>query len=226
MTKYTNVNFVNGVSKMTNYVVYYRVSTDKQGRSGLGLDVQRTKIHEFLKEDDVVLGEFVEIGSGKSNKREQLDLCLKMCRKTNSTLLVHRLDRFSRRVSFISGLMDQGIKLCIVELPNVTEFQLNIYSSMSQEEGRLISERTKQSLVESKKRGVQLGKYGKILSKINISNSIKFGETLRDVISPLLDDGWNYSRISNYLNENGYKSFRKGRFYPSTVRDLVLRLQS
>ena len=120
---------------MTNYIVYYRVSTDKQGRSGLGLDVQRTKVREFLKDDDEVLGEFVEIGSGKSNKRKQLDLCLKMCRKTNSTLLVHRLDRFSRRVSFISGLMDQGIKLSIVELPNVTEFQLNIYSSMGQEEG-------------------------------------------------------------------------------------------
>jgi len=209
---------------MTDYVVYYRVSTDKQGKSKLGLDVQKTKVNEFLKEDDNVIDEFVEVSSGKNDKREQLELAMKLCKKTNSSLLVHRLDRFSRRVSFISGLIDKGIKLTIVELPNVTEFQLNIYSAMSQEEGRLISERTRLALCEAKKRGVELGKYGKVLSKINITNSVNFSETLRDVIIPLIDKGWNYSAISRFLNDNGYKSFRNKKFYPSTVRDVVLRL--
>lgn len=207
---------------MTEYVGYYRVSTQKQGKSGLGIESQKDKIRQFLKEDDILVKEFTEVSSGMKNDRQILQECIKFCKKNNYTLLIHKLDRFSRRVSFISRIMEENIKFIVTEYPNSTPFQLHLYSIISEEERRRISLNTKQSLKMCKLRGVELGKHGKyVLSKQNKLESRKFSNNLKSIIQKLLKDGNSLSGISRYLNDNGYKSYRNKKFYPKTVSNMI-----
>ena len=207
---------------MAEYVGYYRVSTKRQGKSGLGLESQKDKIQQFLKEDDVLVKEYIEIGSGMNNERQVLHDCIKFCKKNNYTLLIHKLDRFSRRVSFISRIMEENIKFIVTESPNSTPFQLHLYSIISEEERRRISLNTKQSLKMSKLRGVELGKHGKyVLSKHNKKQSRIFSKTLKSIIQKLRKQGESLSGISRYLNDNGYKTYRDKQFYPKTVSNII-----
>ncbi|MEP2151685.1 MAG: recombinase family protein [Roseobacter sp.] len=100
---------------MTEYVVYYRVSTERQGRSGLGLDAQKTMVERFLQPNDQITAEFTEIQSGKKDDRVQLWKAINLVKKNRSKLLIPKLDRFSRKVSFISGIIDQGVELVVCE---------------------------------------------------------------------------------------------------------------
>jgi DNA invertase Pin-like site-specific DNA recombinase len=104
---------------MNDYVVYYRVSTERQGRSGLGLDAQRAMVEAFLQPGDNVIDQFTEIQSGKKDDRVKLWKAINLVKKTRSKLLIPKLDRFSRKVSFISGIIDQGVELVVCEHPNV-----------------------------------------------------------------------------------------------------------
>ena len=119
---------------MTRYVAYFRVSTASQGRSGLGLAAQRTKIDEFLEKGDEVVAEFVEIQSGKSDTRTELWRAIAHAKKHSAKILIAKLDRFSRKVSFIAGIMEQGIGLVVAEMPNATDFQLHIFAALAQED--------------------------------------------------------------------------------------------
>ena len=209
-----------------NFVAYYRVSTQKQGRSGLGLDVQREKVHEFLDSSDTLIQEFVEIESGNRDSRVELEKAIRLCVKTNASLLIHKLDRFSRRVSFISSMMDRGIKLTVVDLPNASDFQLHIFAALSQEERRLISERTRSALKKAKERGVKLGLNGRVLALENKRNAAKFADSYKDQLLQMSSEGMSYSRIASELNKSGYKSFRGGVFYASTVKNMLTIIQS
>ena len=186
---------------MTDYVVYYRVSTQRQGRSGLGLESQRSMVNSFLKEDDKVIGEFTEIKSGKINSRSEVWKCINLVKKTGSKLLVPRLDRFSRKVSFVSKLIDQGIEIVVCTSPNITTFHLHLLSCFCEEEGRLISERTKLSLLESKKRGTKLGTYGKVLSKINKGKKKDFIKSIRPHLTKVRNECKSLNQMSIRLNE-------------------------
>jgi len=209
-----------------NFVAYYRVSTQKQGRSGLGLDVQREKVHEFLDSSDALIQEFVEIESGNRDSRVELEKAIRLCVKTNASLLIHKLDRFSRRVSFISSMMDRGIKLTVVDLPNASDFQLHIFAALSQEERRLISERTRSALKKAKERGVKLGVNGRVLALENKRNAAKFADSYKDQLLQMFSVGMGYSRIASELNKSGCKSFRGGVFYASTVKNMLTIIQS
>jgi len=200
-----------------NFVAYYRVSTQKQGRSGLGLDVQREKVHEFLDSSDALIQEFVEIESGNRDSRVELEKAIRLCVKTNASLLIHKLDRFSRRVSFISSMMDRGIKLTVVDLPNASDFQLHIFAALSQEERRLISERTRSALKKAKERGVKLGVNGRVLALENKRNAAKFADSYKDQLLQMFSVGMGYSRIASELNKSGCNSFSGGVFYALTV---------
>ena len=142
---------------MVDYVAYYRVSTEKQGKSGLGLAAQRSRLDAFVSANDRILQEFVDVQSGRKDDRSGLNKALAFAKAKKATLLIARLDRFSRRVSFIARIMDEGISLCCAEMPNASEFQLHIFAALAQEERRLISERTRAALAEAKKRGRRLG---------------------------------------------------------------------
>ena len=207
---------------MEKYISYMRISQSSQMKSGLGLDVQKEKIDNFIKEDGenrILINQYVEQASGKNNNRIELDKALKECKKTNSTLLIYKLDRFSRRVSFISNLMESKTRFLVVEMPNATDFQLHIYAAMSQEERRLISQRTKESLRQAKLRGVKLGVTGKDRARENKENRNKFLSNIKEELIELRKNHYSYSYISRYFNGKGYKTYRNKKFQPTTIRN-------
>jgi DNA invertase Pin-like site-specific DNA recombinase len=207
---------------MVDYVTYYRVSTEKQGKSGLGLSAQRSKIAAFLSANDRILNEFVDVQSGRKDDRTGLNKALATAKSKKATLLIARLDRFSRRVSFIARIMDEGISLCCAEMPNASEFQLHIFAALAQEERRLISERTKAALLEAKKRGRELGVNGKKLAVINKRLADEFAASIGETIRRIGPDR-SYSEIARQLNDRGFQT-RTGRpFHPQTVKNITLR---
>ncbi|WP_137113319.1 recombinase family protein [Mesorhizobium sp. GR13] len=200
------------------FVGYYRVSTRKQSRSGLGLEVQQQKVRDYAASNGELLGEFVETESGRKDDRIELSKAMNLARKSNASLLIAKLDRFSRRVSFIASMMEKGIPLTVVEMPNATDFQLHIFAALAQEERRLISERTKAALAQAKARGTKLGKNGKIIAEVNRSHAQQLAKTIR------LPDGWvemSYSSIARELNEAKVTTPNGNRFFPQTVKNLL-----
>ena len=209
---------------MTRYVAYFRVSTVSQGRSGLGLAAQRTKIEEFLEIDDEVAAEFVEIQSGKSDTRTELWRAISHAKKHSAKILIAKLDRFSRKVSFISGIMEQGIGLVVAEMPHATDFQLHIFAALAQEERRLISERTRSALAEAKRKGVKLGSNGAVLGALNRQKAIDFAHSLEQLVRPLVEAHCSYSAIARHLNSLNIKSVTGSMFHPQTAKSIVCRL--
>jgi DNA invertase Pin-like site-specific DNA recombinase len=210
---------------MARYILYFRVSTEKQGRSGLGLAAQRTIIERFLTPADEVIAEFVEIQSGRNNERAELWKAIAQGKKRDAKILIAKLDRFSRRVSFIAGIIEQGIGLAVAEMPNATDFQLHIFAALAQEERRLISERTRNALAEAKKRNAVLGKNGKVLAEKNRIEANERAEALRPIIMPMLDDGLSLSVIARQLNALGLVTVRGKSFRTQQVRNICCRLQ-
>ena len=140
------------------FVAYLRVSTDRQGRSGLGLEAQQAAIAAFLTGADRLLEPpYVEVESGRNPDRPKLRQALARCRKAGATLLIAKLDRLARNVHFISGLMESGVPFVAADMPNATPFMLHIHAAVAEEEARAISKRTKAALAAAKARGVKLG---------------------------------------------------------------------
>lgn len=209
---------------MTRYVAYFRVSTEKQGKSGLGLAAQRTLIERFLSAGDEVIAEFVEVQSGKNDERVELWKAIAHAKKQDAKILIAKLDRFSRKVSFIAGIMEQGIGLVVAEMPHATDFQLHIFAALAQEERRLISERTRNALAEAKKRGVELGKNGKVLAERHRIEADRRALELREIIQPMIDAKMTLAEIARRLNALGFKTARGCKFFPQQVSMIVRRL--
>jgi DNA invertase Pin-like site-specific DNA recombinase len=147
------------------FVSYYRVSTDRQGRSGLGLEAQKEAVQQRLNGGPwQLVAEFVEVESGKRGKRPQLDAALSACKKHKAKLVVAKLDRLSRNVSFLLKLIDSGVEVLFADLPELNgamgRFMLTTMASVAELEAGLISERTKAALKAAKARGVRLGRHG------------------------------------------------------------------
>lgn len=211
---------------MTRFVAYLRVSTAKQGKSGLGLAAQRSTIESFLSPDDELIAEFVETQSGSKDCREELWKALAYAKRHSAMLIIAKLDRFSRKVSFISRIMDEGVRLVVADMPNATDFQLHIFAALAQEERRMISERTKAALAEAKRRGVVLGKNGKVLAAKNRDEAIEFATHAWPLISTRIDANMSLSAIARDLNGLGVETARGGRFHPQTIKNVVLTVQN
>ena len=206
------------------YVAYYRVSTAKQQRSGLGLDAQRAAVTHFLQSTDELVAEFVETVSGRKNERLQLAEALKLARKSGAKILIAKLDRFSRRVSFIARMMESDVGITVADMPTATEFQLHIFAALAQEERRLISIRTKAALAQAKQRGAQLGANGKQLAEQNQNRAVWHALELE----PSLPSGWremSYSKIAKYLNNRGVTTALGSNFHPQTVKNLLAHIK-
>lgn len=198
------------------YVAYFRVSTAKQGKSGLGLEAQKETVRAFVEKEGELIGEYVEIQSGRKDNREELWKAIRVAKEHKAKIVIARLDRFSRKVSFISGIMDQGVSLVVAEMPHATEFQLHIFAALAQEERRLISERTKAALAQAKKRGVRLGKNGAVLAdqkkqlfhqkKLVLMNLVPHWEVM------------SLSEISRYLDRHGVQSDNKRIFKVASLK--------
>jgi len=211
---------------MARYVAYFRVSTEKQGKSGLGLAAQHSLVERFLSDGDEIVAEYVEVQSGKNDERIELWKAINHAKRSDAKLLIAKLDRFSRKVSFIASIMEQGIGLVVAEMPNATDFQLHIFAALAQEERRLISERTRSALAEAKKRGVVLGKNGKVLAAQNRKAADERAAVLRPVIMPMVEQGLSLSEIARRLNDMGVTTARGGKFFAQQVSLILQRLQS
>jgi DNA invertase Pin-like site-specific DNA recombinase len=209
-----------------NIVAYYRVSTEKQGRSGLGLEAQRKSVMDYLNGGSwKLIGEFTEIESGRKSDRPQLELALKLCKRRRATLVIAKLDRLARNVHFISGLMEHGIKFCAVEFPNADPFMLHVHAAMGEHERRLISARTKAGLERAKARGVKLGRHGAVLARQNAAKAQEQARKLKPVIREIRQAGVITVRgIMDELDRRGIKTSRDGKWHPQTVNVLLKRI--
>lgn len=155
------------------FVTYYRVSTQRQGASGLGMDAQRDAVRQFLNGGawDVV-GEFVEVESGRKTdeQRPELAKALAECKRHGAVLLVAKLDRLARSVHFVSGLMRAGVKFVAVDLPEATDLTIHVMAAFAEHEAKRISQRTKDALAAAKARGVTLGSAGPANLRANIES--------------------------------------------------------
>jgi DNA invertase Pin-like site-specific DNA recombinase len=142
------------------FVAYYRVSTQRQGRSGLGLDAQQTAVRDYLNGGDWrLVAELTEVESGKRSDRPKLAEALKLCRLHGATLIIAKLDRLARNVAFVSNLMEAGVDFHAVDFPQANRLTIHILAAVAEHEARAISERTRAALASAKKRGVKLGGY-------------------------------------------------------------------
>jgi DNA invertase Pin-like site-specific DNA recombinase len=171
-------------------VAYVRVSTARQGRSGLGLEAQKTAITRFAEAEGYAVADtFIEIETGKGHdaldRRPQLAAALAKARRAKGPILVAKLDRLSRDVHFISGLMAQRVSFIVAELGRDCDpFMLHLYAALAEKERKLISERTKAGLAEARKRGVKLGG-ANAQSARNREAAITFAEAVRAVFEEL-----------------------------------------
>ncbi|AXI53664.1 resolvase [Sulfitobacter sp. JL08] len=214
------------MSEITKIVSYIRVSTNRQGQSGLGLEAQREAVLNYSKSaGGRIAEEFVEIESGKRNNRPQLASAIEICRKSKATLVIAKLDRLARNVHFISGLIEAGVNFRAADMPNADKFMLHVYAAMAEEEGRRISERTKVALRAAKARGVVLGATGKMLAAKHKHAADTFALRLSPTIANMKAEGLSVRKIADRLNYDGVAAYSGGRWHPTTVQRLVRRIE-
>lgn len=210
-----------------SFIAYYRVSTDRQGRSGLGLEAQRESVERFLSAcGGNLLTDFIEVESGAKKNRPELDMALAECRRRKATLIIAKLDRLARNVHFISGLMESRVEFVAADNPHANRLMVHMLAAFAEHERDMISQRTKAALAAAKARGVQLGATGKDRAKENREAADRHAEQLRPMVTELLNEGLStYSALSVALNQKGIPSARDGRWHPKTVARLCKRLQ-
>jgi DNA invertase Pin-like site-specific DNA recombinase len=215
---------------MKQFVIYTRVSTRRQGDSGLGLDAQRRDIDLYLSTyaevPFEVVGKFQDIESGANGERPELWKAINLAEKTGATLLVAKLDRLSRKVSFISGLMDRKkLNLVVATMPHADKFQLHIYAALAEQEREFISLRTKQALAPLKGTGKLGGNRGNIDKANAAARAVAdtHAAKVMDTIRPLRDGGRTFQEIADTLNRTGVSTSRGGQWYATTVRNILNR---
>jgi len=210
-------------------VAYYRVSTQGQGRSGLGLEGQRKAVEHFAAAEAMhIAHEFVETETGKGadalDRRPQLAAALKTAKKLKAPIVVAKLDRLSRDVHFISGLMSKGVPFIVTALgKNVDPFMLHIYAALAEKERALISERTKAALAEAKARGVQLGRSVTALVAANKAAAAERDASLKAMFIEL--NGKSYQAIADELTNRAIAAPRGGAWNAMTVMRAMRRLE-
>lgn len=206
-------------------MAYYRVSTVRQGESGLGLEAQRSAVETFLRGRGDILAEFVEVESGKKVCRPQLDEALKLCQKTKATLVIAKLDRLARNVHFISGLLKSKTEFVAVDAPDRDPFMLHIQAAFAEEEARRISERTKAALAAAKARGIDVGATGRARAVKLKAAAIDAAGAYRNTIDSLRASGITKVRaIRDELNALRIPSPGGGKWHLPNTQKLLQRL--
>lgn len=211
------------------FIAYYRVSTDKQGVSGLGLDAQRAAVARYIGGKGDLLGEFTEVESGKSHlNRPQLKEAVAACNKQHAKLIIAKLDRLARNVHFISGLMESAVEFCAVDMPQANRLTVHIMAAIAEHEREMISARTKGALEEVKKRGIKLGnpRWAESLGKARqarIDQNPSVSPAIIEMMRQMRFEGKTYRAITASLNGVGVKTPSGCRWHSSTVRAAMNR---
>jgi DNA invertase Pin-like site-specific DNA recombinase len=195
---------------MQGFVAYYRVSTDRQGQSGLGLDAQRSAVAGFVGARDL-LAEFTEVESGKRNDRPQLAAALELCRRQRAMLVIAKLDRLARNVAFIANLMESGVEFTAVDMPSANRLTLHILAAVAEHEREMISIRTKNALAAYRARGgKKLGRPDGDTRHMHEARSAKvaaFRATMLPEVMRLIGQGMSQRRIAAELNRRGLTTY-------------------
>ena len=213
---------------MRRAIAYYRVSTTRQGRSGLGLEAQQSAVEHYCSNNEYeLLTSIVEIKSTKK-WRERLFETLSLCRQNQATLIVARLDRLGRDVEQIARLVKSNVEIIVVDNPHANRFTIHILAAVAEEQRQRISDTTKEALQAAKKRGVKLGANGIKLSIANKEAANVFAAKLVPLLNQLKAKGIVTVRaISKELNKRNIPTFREGgKWHPSTVCLLLHRIES
>ncbi len=221
---------------MPQIISYLRVSTDKQGKNGLGIEAQREAVARFIAAEGCeVLGEFVEVETGKGadalDRRPQLAAALAQARKAKAAVVVAKLDRLSRDVHFISGLMAQRGPFIVAELgADADPFMLHIYAALAEKERALISERTRAALAQKKAQGVVLGNRTNLADAsakgvdANRAAADAFAANVLPIVRQIEASGVKGHRaIAAALNARWVRTARGGDWHATTVRNLLAR---
>lgn len=217
---------------MQKFVVYRRVSTKRQGESGLGLDAQDRDIDLFLNSyaevPFEVVATFTDVLSGATADRPELARALDMARKEGATLLVAKLDRLSRNVAFVAALLDdRRLNVRVASMPHADKFQLHIYAALAEQEREFISLRTKAALAVAKARGQKLGGLRDSTAARNAAMRIQADDHAQKVASTITARraaGATYAQIADDLNSMKVPTARGGQWHPTTVRNAEQRL--
>jgi len=216
------------------FVAYYRVSTDRQSHSGLGLEAQRAAVRRYLDTQGAeLLDELTEVESGTRNDRPELNQALRLCRIRGAALVIARLDRLARNVSIVSRLMDSGVEFVAADFPQANRLTIHILAAIAEYESKLISERTKAALALVKARGVKLGGdrgKARLTQPLATAASIAArmarararARDLAPIILPLKACGATLRAIAEELTRQRIQTPRRlGKWHESAVRRLL-----
>lgn len=216
------------------YIAYLRVSTQKQGFSGLGLEAQREIITKYLGADKPI-AEYVEVESGKKANRPKLMEALKHCKKSGATLIVAKLDRLSRNLNFLSKMLESDTEIVFCDFPQANKMVLHILGAIAQYEAELISARTKAALKAKKERGFKLGnphhlmdKHVEAVSKASHTNRNKAKLNVNNkravaILKTMNLEDLTYSEIAETLNNEGFSTSKGFNHTPKSVERLIKR---
>lgn len=219
------------------FVAYLRVSTARQGQSGLGLEAQRDAVVRFvtMRGGKIIAPEFVEVESGKRNDRPELSMAINRCRMTGATLVVAKLDRLSRNAAFLMTLRDSGIQFVAADLPEANTMTVGVMALVAQHEREAISQRTKAALAAARARGTvlggrrpgtaEIGRYAAEAAAARRKKADEIALVRGDAIKHFLSQNLSLNQVAQRLNEEGVTTSRNGLWTATAVKRMLQRIQ-
>ncbi len=205
---------------MQIFVTYFRVSTDKQGLTGLGMDAQREAVARYVHNRGHVISEYTEVESGRKDNRPQLTAALDECRRSKAVLLIARLDRLARNVAFIANLMNSDVEFVAVDMPQANRLTIHILAAVAEHEREMISQRTRAALAAAKVRGVKLGNphYKEALSRARAAlERFPLSDEVAQLLLDWRRDDYSLRAIASRLNALNIPTSRGNKWHASTV---------
>lgn len=207
------------------FVAYYRVSTARQGQSGLGLDAQQATVLHHVAGRGELIAELTEIESGRKNDRPQLTAALDLCRRRKAVLVIAKLDRLARNVAFVANLMEAKVDFVAADMPEANRLTLHVMAAFAEHEREAISKRTRDALAAAKARGVQLGNPRPDMPAVTgkaAERAAAFRATVLPLVRSRRDAGMTLRAIADDLNARSVKTLNGKRWAPATVRGILL----